>query len=170
MQIFIMRHGEAAQIAGNDSLRPLTEKGAIEAKNMAPWLLKQNPKLLNVFVSPYLRAQQTFENMSNVLTQANVLVNQPKTIDFITPSGNAQHVHDFLDGELSQRSEIDITDENAAILFVSHMPFVSYFVAELTEDNQMPIFPTGAIAVIDYDAKLMKGQLREVISPAKVNN
>jgi phosphohistidine phosphatase len=166
MQIFIMRHGEAANIAGDDSLRPLTEQGLFEAKIMGQWLLQKNSKLLNVFVSPYLRAQQTCENVSGLLRQDDLLVNQPTTVDFITPSGNAQHVHDFLDGLLSESNKMDNGDEDLAILFVSHMPFVSYFVAQLTDKNQMPIFPTGAIAVIDYDIKRMQGQLVDIISPA----
>ena len=168
MQIFIMRHGEAANIAGDDSLRPLTEKGELEAKRMGRWLLQKNSTLLDVFVSPYLRAQQTCENVSSLLKKANLLVNQPKVVDFITPSGNAQQVHDFLDGSLSQCSESDNFDDNLSVLFVSHMPFVSYFVADLTDKNQMPIFPTGAIAIIDYDTKRMQGQLVDIISPDKL--
>lgn len=175
MQIFIMRHGEAANIAGDDSLRPLTEQGILEAKIMGQWLLQKNSKLLNVFVSPYLRAQQTCENVLDLLKQNHLLIDKPKTVDFITPSGNVQQVHDFLDGLLSQDNEADNekgnkkdnVDQNLAILFVSHMPFVSYFVAELTDKNQMPIFPTGAIAVIDYDTECMQGQLVDIISPAK---
>ncbi|MDX2370097.1 MAG: phosphohistidine phosphatase SixA [Colwellia sp.] len=170
MQIFIMRHGEAANLAGDDSLRPLTKQGIIEAKIMGRWLLENSPKLLDVFVSPYIRAQQTCANVSSFLIKANLLMTQPKTLDLITPSGNAPHVHDFLDGLLSQCNEADNDDKNLAVLFVSHMPFVSYFVAELTDKNQMPIFPTGAIAVIDYDTKRMQGQLVDIISPAKLNN
>ncbi len=165
-----MRHGEAANITGDDSLRPLTDQGILEAKIMGRWLLQKTPKLLDVFVSPYIRAQQTCENVSDFLIKSNLLMTQPKTLDLITPSGNAQHMHDFLDGLLSQCNEVDHGDKNLAVLFVSHMPFVSYFVAQLTDKNQMPIFPTGAIAVIDYDTKCMQGQLLDIISPAKLNS
>ena len=168
MQIFIMRHGEAADVAGDDSMRPLTEQGALEAKIMGQWLLTSNFKLLNVFVSPYLRAQQTCTNVSNFLVKDDLLVNKPKTLDLITPSGDVQLVHDFLDGLISQSNEADDSDKNLAILFISHMPFISYFVAQLTDKYKMPIFATGAIAVIDYDTKLMQGQLLEIISPAKL--
>lgn len=169
MQILIMRHGEAANIAGDDSMRPLTEQGVLEAKIMGQWILQNNPKMLDVFVSPYLRAQQTCDNVSNLLVKASLLVNQPETLNLITPSGNAQHVHDFLDGLLNHCDEADNGDQNLTVLFVSHMPFVSYFVAELTDKNQTPIFPTGAIAVIDYDVKRMQGELLDIISPAKLN-
>lgn len=46
------------------------------------------------------------------------------------------------------------------------MPLVSYLVAELTYDQQSPIFQTAAVAHIDYDIKTMKGQLVQLISPA----
>jgi phosphohistidine phosphatase len=164
MQIFIMRHGEAANTAGDDSLRPLTEQGGLEAEKMGLWLLQKNTKLLDVFVSPYLRAQQTCEKATSLFKKSHLLVNQPIILNSITPSGSAQEVHDFLDGSLSECNEL-VNDKNVAVLFVSHMPFVSYFVAELTDKSQMPIFPTGAIAVIDYDTKRMNGQLVELISP-----
>lgn len=165
-----MRHGEAANISGDDSMRPLTEQGVLEAKLMGQWLLQKKIKLLDVFVSPYLRAQQTCENVCSFLKKANLLVNQPQTVDLITPSGNAQQVHDFLDGLLSQCNDVDNSDKNSAVLFVSHMPFVSYLVAELTDKNQMPIFSTGAIAVINYDKKRMQGQLVDIISPANLSS
>lgn len=163
-----MRHGEAANIAGEDSLRPLTEQGIQEAKIMGQWLLKNNSKLLDVFVSPYLRAQQTYANVSDFLVKDNRLVNKAKTFDLITPSGDAQVVHDFLDGLLSQSNETGDHDKNLAVLFVSHMPFISYFVAQLTDKYQMPIFATSAIAIIDYDTELMQGQLVDIISPAQL--
>ncbi len=165
-----MRHGEATNLAGDDSLRPLTEQGILEANIMGKWLLRNSPKLLEVFVSPYLRAQQTCAKVSELLMKANLLVNQPKTLGFITPSGNVQHAHDFLDGLFIQLNETKNCDDNLAILFVSHMPFVSYLVTELTAKHQMPIFSTGAIAVIDYDIKHMQGQLVDIISPAKLPN
>jgi len=170
MQIFIMRHGDAANITGEDSLRPLTEQGLFEAKIMGLWLIQNSPKLVDVFVSPYVRAQQTCATVASYLIKADLLTNQPKTLDLITPSGNARQMHDFLDGLLSQFNEADCSDNNAAILIVSHMPFVSYLVAQLTENHQMPIFATGAVAIIDYDTTRMKGQLVDVISPTQVKD
>lgn len=169
MQIFIMRHGEAANIVGDDSMRPLTEQGIIEAKLMGQWLLQNSSKLLDVFVSPFIRAQQTYDNVASVLIKANILITQPKTFNLITPSGNAQQVHDFLDGLFNQYNATDCNGKNSAVLFVSHMPFVSYLVAELTDKIQMPILPTGAIAVIDYDTTSMQGRLLGIMSPAKLN-
>jgi len=173
MQIFIMRHGEAANIAGEDSLRPLTKQGLLEAEKMGLWLARSKLKLRHVFVSPYLRAQQTCINVTDALTRAT-LVNDivPETLDFITPSGNARQVHDFIDGLFQSDDSLikdNCGDDNQAIIFVSHMPFVSYLVAELTASFNTPIFSTGAIAMIDYDIEQMKGQLVDIVAPEKMN-
>ena len=45
------------------------------------------------------------------------------------------------------------------------MPLVSYLVAELTVDQQSPIFQTAAIAQIDYDKNNMNGKLIRLVSP-----
>ena len=170
MKIFIMRHGEAAEIAGDDSQRPLTKQGIDEAKTMGQWLSKRSANFLDVLVSPYIRAQQTYESVTHSLDKDGLFSHQAKTADFITPSGDAKQVHDFVDGVCSQYQKSDYNDNSSAILFISHMPFVSYFVAELTDKNNMPMFATGAIAVIDYDIDAMQGQLVEIVSPCQVNN
>ena len=172
MQIYIMRHGDAANIAGKDSLRPLTQQGVLEAEKMGLWLARTKPKLTNVFVSPYLRAQQTCAKVTEALTMSGLLNGvSPETLGFITPSGNARQVHDFIDGLFQLKessSENDFVGDNQAILFISHMPFVSYLVAELTTSFNTPIFSTGAIAVIDYDVEQMTGQLVDIVAPSKI--
>jgi phosphohistidine phosphatase len=173
MKIFIMRHGEAASFASEDSQRPLTTKGVLEAKKMGQWLTYCNPALMNIFVSPYCRAQQTCTNVIDALSKAELSTESiVETLDFITPSGNARQFHDYLDGLLQSKNSLieeNNVDDNHAILFISHMPFVSYVVGELTGTSNMPIFSTGTIAVIDYDVKLMRGQLMDMVSPEKVN-
>jgi phosphohistidine phosphatase len=161
MYIFIMRHGEAANIEGKDSLRPLTKLGAIQAQRMGGWIAKYElAKLMKIFVSPYVRAQQSCANVLlaiNKLVGANDII--PETFDLITPAGNTKQVHNFIDGLTVN----NIADQNQAILFISHMPFVSYLVGELTNSTNMPIFATGSIAVIDYDTEKMQGQLVEIV-------
>ena len=168
MQSFIMRHGEASNqcaISSNsDSLRPLTELGDSEAKIMGKWLSDAQTGVIDIYVSPYLRAQQTCAHVVNILANNDLqLINKPTTLDFITPAGDTQQTHDFIDGVLAQN-----VDVKKAILLVSHMPFVSFLVGQLTNSQNMPIFATGAIAHINYDSHLMQGQLVDMISPAKV--
>ncbi len=163
-----MRHGEASSqcLTSNysDTIRPLTEVGEYEAKRMGQWLALTQANPIEILVSPYLRAQQTCSHVVNILAENGVpLATQPKTLDIITPAVDAQQTHDFIDGLLAQNA-----DERKVILLVSHMPFVSYLVAQLTQSQDMPIFATGAIAHINYDSHLMQGQLVEIVSPAQV--
>jgi len=166
MQIFIMRHGEASpqnfSSINGDSLRPLTNKGCTEAESTGQWLVKRNVSAFDIFVSPYLRAQQTCQHVVKALSsEAQQDYIQLETIDFITPEGDAQQVHDFIDGAIAAS-----VNDDKAILFVSHMPFVSYLVAELTKSQNTPIFATGAIAYIDYDVQQMHGELCEIYTPS----
>jgi phosphohistidine phosphatase len=169
MYIYIMRHGEAANIEGEDSQRPLTKKGVIEAEQMGFWLAQcKLTRLLKIFVSPYVRAQQSCNNVMSAFNKSAKLSGiNSETLDLITPSGNVKHVHDFIDGLCHELefSQHNTCDEKEAILFVSHMPFVSYLVGELTDSTNMPIFSTGAIAVIDYDIVKMQGKLVDIVLP-----
>jgi len=167
MKIFIMRHGEAAGVLGDDSLRPLSSNGLLEAEQMGKWLARSQISLSYVFVSPYLRAQQTCACViNNLIEEQAELLRQFETLNFITPSGNAKQAHDFIDGLLAEETgKSNKLDDDQTMLIISHMPFVSYLVAELTSTKQMPIFSTATIAVIDYDIERMQGQLLEMVSP-----
>ena len=166
MQLFIMRHGEAQnfveQGSRDDSQRALTTQGELEAKMMANWLQKMKVKPKQVFVSPYIRAQLScaiaFSMMETTIT----------TLDFITPSGDAKQVHDFLDGWCSDQQRLTVHKaelEEESLLIIAHMPLVSYLVAQLTQFEHAPIFATAGIAHIDYDIDAMQGQLISMVSP-----
>lgn len=154
MQVYIMRHGQAFTSGSVDALRELTTEGKQEARIMAKWIAEQKIDLDQIIVSPFVRAQETSKELFNYLDKKIAVT----TLDFITPSGSAQTVHDYIDG-------VCATDNINSLLIVSHMPLVSYLVAELTIDGDCPIFQTAAIAHIDYDIKLMKGQLMSLTSP-----
>lgn len=154
MQLFIMRHGQANQYGAVDAERELTEQGFLEASLMAKWLRETEITIDQVFVSPFKRAQQTAKTVYED-AQLNC---SSKTLDFITPSGSAMAVHDYIDGVVSM-------EKLGSVLIVSHMPLVSYLVEQLTHDKQSPIFQTAAIAHIEYDVKKMKGELIQLISP-----
>ena len=167
MQLYIMRHGEAQNPVSHsltsDSDRELTKQGEFEAQLMAHWLVKMKADIAQLWVSPFNRAQQTCAQISKNI---NVVA---ETLDFITPAGDAKQVHDFIDafiaGQLENTTGSDSSKKPKAIFIVSHMPLVSYLVAELTHYQAAPIFATAAIAEIDYDIKSMKGELVRLISP-----
>jgi phosphohistidine phosphatase len=165
MQIFIMRHGEAKsfieQGSHDDSQRALTREGELEAKIMSSWLQKTKVSPKQVFVSPYVRAQQTCA-IATLAMETTIT-----TLDFITPSGNAKQVHDFIDGWLSEQSP-EYRQYEQSLLIISHMPLVSYLVAELTQSENVPIFSTAGIAHINYGIDQMQGTLQRLISPIEL--
>lgn len=156
MRIFIMRHGQASALPAVDAERPLTAHGIDEVNVMAQWLKSLPFKFDKIYVSPFKRAQQTAITVTHLLHTKEKLT----TLNFITPSGSAHELHDFLDG-----CNVDSLEEQT-ILIVSHMPLVSYLVAELTDEHTAPIFQTAAIAEIDYDETNMTGHLQKMISPS----
>ncbi|WP_305816242.1 phosphohistidine phosphatase SixA [Photobacterium leiognathi] len=141
MRIYIMRHGEAENFAASDAERPLTERGSRQSKQMAEMLSQQLVQPLDmVLVSPYLRAQQTWQCMEPSLADAiDVQVS-----DEITPYGDAETVVDYLKAMISVKKP-------QSVLIVSHLPLVGYLTAELVAGLQPLMFTTSAIAAIDYD-------------------
>ena len=87
MQVFIMRHGDAALDAASDSVRPLTSCGCDESRLMANWLKGQKVDIERVLVSPFLRAEQTLD----VVGECMNLFNHKLNASFTTPETNAAH-------------------------------------------------------------------------------
>lgn len=159
MRIYIMRHGEAHTFAGSDEDRPLTERGELQSVDIARWLAQALPdgKLDLVLVSPYLRAQQTWQACENVLPPAKRVL----TEDGITPYGDSEHVASYLRALVS-------VDAPSSILVVSHLPLVGYLTAEFDADMQPPMFPTSSVSCIDYDAATGKSEVLWMKSPSQL--
>lgn len=154
MQVYIMRHGQAFTSGLADALRELTTEGKQEASKMANWIADNKIELDHIIASPYVRTQQTTKELCNNLKQEIPIT----TLDLITPIGSAQEAHDYIDGVCAD-NKLD------NLLIVTHMPLVSYLVAELTVSGECPIFQTAAIAHIDYNPSMMKGELISLTSP-----
>lgn len=154
MQIFIMRHGEAALDAASDALRPLTERGKSESIKMAEWMTKQGHTIDYVLASPYLRAQQTLDAVKTDLA----LPSKIETDDGIIPGGNPSHVAHYLRalGHSGYKN----------ILVISHLPLVGYVVAELCPAVCAPMFSTSTIACVDFDLSKGAGELLWQVSPS----
>lgn len=152
--VFIMRHGEAESVITNDKSRALTNQGRAEVNQSSQWLAEQfcnNKPVALALVSPYVRARQTFQEVTNHIHFSNFEV-----CSDITPNGNAKLTHDYLDVRLSQLGN-DI--KHKSVLMVSHMPFVSYLLDELCDFAHMSLFTTGSVAVVRYSIARGKGEL-----------
>lgn len=160
MKIYIMRHGEAQAFAASDEQRVLTDKGRQQSEAMAKWLASQLPgsQLDAVMVSPYVRAQQTWQSCGHCLPTPNSV----ETEHDITPYGDSDVVADYV------RAYIETTGVTS-LLLVSHLPLVGYLTAELVDGGQAPMFPTSSIAAIDYDPDTGKGQLLSMHSPNSIH-
>lgn len=155
MKIYIMRHGQASLQANTDAERQLTATGREDSAKVAQWLSQFEPSLDCVLFSPYVRAAQTWDVICNFFDTGVVEVCKD-----ITPYGDADDVADFL---LALQGQHDYE----TMLIVSHLPVVSYLVAALTTDRQLPSFATSAIACVEVKAD--KIELSWIESPASIN-
>ena len=117
MEIFLLRHGHAVMHAPTDAERPLSDQGRAEVRSTLTQSAERLAKLDAVWVSPYLRAQQTWQEASAFIADAPQSIQQPA----ITPEGRSCDVMALIDNAGIQR-----------ILLVTHQPFVGDFVDALT--------------------------------------
>ncbi|MER2473275.1 phosphohistidine phosphatase SixA [Photorhabdus laumondii] len=156
MQIFIMRHGDAALDAISDAARQLTPRGCDESQKMACWLARQKHQIDLVLVSPYIRAEQTLQIVRKSLS----LPDGEEVLLGLTPSGDAATVSSYLQFLAEQGYN--------AILVVSHLPLVSYLVAELCPAETPPMFATSAMICVDLNSQTGKGTLVWQVSPSQL--
>lgn len=155
MQVFIMRHGDAALDAASDSVRPLTPCGCDESRLMANWLKGQKVDIERVLVSPFLRAEQTLDVVGGC-------INLPGDVDVLpelTPCGDVGLVSAYLQA---------LANEGVATaLVISHLPLVGYLVSELCPGEAPPMFTTSAIASVTLDES-GKGAFNWQMSPCNL--
>jgi phosphohistidine phosphatase len=139
MQVFIMRHGDAALDAASDSVRPLTVCGCDESRQMATWLKGQKVDIERVLVSPYLRAEQTLDIVGECM-------NLPKHVDVmpeLTPCGDVGLVSAYLQA---------LANEGVATaLVVSTCRWWGTGLRAVSGETP-PMFTTSAIACVTLDA------------------
>ncbi|MDP5254757.1 MULTISPECIES: phosphohistidine phosphatase SixA [unclassified Vibrio] len=157
MKIFIMRHGEAVLMANSDAERALTDQGRRDSEKVAQACVQQGISHFDkVLVSPYLRAQQTWQQTQDHFTFGEVV-----TCPDITPYGNADHVFDYVNA-LAQVEPIE------SLLIVSHLPLVGYLAAEFVRDLSPPMFVTSGLLCIDFQIEKQFGEVVWQLSPQSV--
>lgn len=135
MNIVIMRHGEAVLEANSDEERNLTAFGRKQSVQMAQWLAARLPRLDRVLVSPYVRAQQTWQTIRDFLPATT----EVETLDDLVPHGHADRVADYL-------RALELQGGNDNVLLVSHLPLVGYVIADLCPQEGAPLFVTSGMA------------------------
>ncbi len=148
MKIFIMRHGEAGHFASSDAERTLTSRGKSDSMAViAQSLVKMPEKIDKVLVSPYVRAQETWQEISSVVFAKSV-----ELCDDITPYGESERVYDYVCA-LAEVEDIQ------SVMFVSHLPLVGYLTAEFASDINAPMFPTSGLVCVEFDLESRRGEL-----------
>lgn len=138
MQLFLMRHGDAGFNAASDRERVLTESGRYHTNLMSAWLSQQVSEFDLVLLSPYLRVQQTWQELSQHFPAPRKM----QVLDDIVPSGDPRTASDLILAYAEQYK----ADK---VLVLSHMPLLGYLVSELVAGVEPPLFPTSGIALID---------------------
>lgn len=129
-QLFILRHGQAANVAPSDAERPLTDHGEAQALQLAQqW---QGKHFDYVFVSPYLRAQQTWQALSSQLSADHI-----ETVTWCTPDISTQKAIDTLVA----------LPNPCRVLIVCHQTFAGRLVTQLTEGHEQGMHLNTANAV-----------------------
>ena len=157
MKLIIMRHGEAETSNTSDKMRNLTAHGWRQTSEAAKWLAThviKNKQIDLALVSPYVRAQQSFESVSSVLTCKQKI----DVAEFI-PSAKAQQAHLVLDRLLSENPQAQ------SLIIVSHMPLICFLLDELLMTQQACLFDTSGLAIIDYNSQMSSGVLLEFYHP-----
>lgn len=139
MKIIVMRHGEAEMIANSDRERRLTLRGQRQASAQGT-LLRQQVNFDKVLVSPYVRAQETFQQVNEVYE--GKLQEKMETWAGITPNGQAETVVDYLN-LLSQQNVY-------SVLIISHLPLVGDIIGVLGLKHLVKFYP-ATFAEIEWN-------------------
>lgn len=153
MRLYIMRHGHAVLplSAQSDEQRRLTPTGEEEAISTASWLAQKAGQIDACLVSPYIRAQQTA-----TVALGAIRTGKRQDVHELTPDTDPAQALAAIAAEIEQH-------DYQQVLIVSHMPLVSYLVHEIDRNKQPPIFPTGGIAVLEFDPHSLRGQFEQLM-------
>ncbi|QFU25249.1 phosphohistidine phosphatase SixA [Shewanella eurypsychrophilus] len=138
MQLFLMRHGEAGYQAHSDRERTLTDTGRYHTSVMSNWLGKSVVEFDLVLVSPYLRAQQSWQEVSKHFPEPRKWL----TLDELVPSGDPSTAA-ALTVAYAEQFKAD------KVLVIAHMPLLGYMVSELVAGIEPPLFATSGVTLID---------------------
>lgn len=139
MNLFLLRHGNAESSAATDRDRRLSAEGREELHSVLTRCRHELASVERVLVSPYVRAQQTYEIARQYLPQISAA--QQETVGFLKPSGNPRAVIEWAH-EAADKS----------VLLVTHQPLVGTLLDELCGfEPGLYRMGTAALAAIRAD-------------------
>lgn len=149
--LHLLRHahaGDAADWAGPDTTRPLTDKGERQAERLGRFLAAQRVRPSAILTSPLVRARRTAELVAAPL--GLVVREDPRLADRL---GIAT-------------VEAMLRDAGDAPMLVGHEPDLSALVGLLVDAGHVPM-RKGALATIDAEMPLGRGtgSLRWLLPP-----
>ncbi|WP_163932932.1 phosphohistidine phosphatase SixA [Paraferrimonas sp. SM1919] len=137
MNLFFMRHGQASFDAATDAERPLTSLGRQQSADMVQYLTQLDDFDM-IFVSPYLRAQQTLASLN---LPAHIKVT---SLDELTPESDPTQTAITLNAYIEHF-------KMKKALVIAHMPLLGYLMSEYVPGLEPLLFTTSGIAHISYN-------------------
>ena len=137
MKLYLIRHGDA-EYSTNDTIRPLSPQGELEAKNAGRYLLKTDSKLDFIYHSTLRRSRETAEHIAQTLN-AVALLNER---DGLRPE----------DDSLLFAEELQIERQSGAI--IGHLPFLHILASTLllSSPELLPIkYTTGSVLCLERE-------------------
>ena len=162
MDLYVIRHGIAVE-AGmpgfeHDSQRPLTEKGREKMRGIALGLLALDVKLDMVLSSPYVRAWETAQILSEVFDMKGKLAFS----DYLVPANFTEQ----LIGEIIEKYPV------GSLALVGHEPSLSALISTLLagEPDMMINMKKGAVCCLklDLQGRDRRAMLEWLLSPAQL--
>ncbi|MBN8582084.1 MAG: phosphohistidine phosphatase SixA [Anaerolineae bacterium] len=140
MNLYLIRHAIAEEetSSGEDSQRELTDKGAKKMRLIAKGLRTLGVDFDLIVSSPYIRAVQTAEILSEVFKKKKFVLS-----DHLMPMGDI----DLLIAEINEKYSVN------SLAIVGHEPYLSTFVSLLTTGGA-PIemtFKKGGVCHLSTD-------------------
>jgi phosphohistidine phosphatase len=148
MNLYLLRHADAVSLGEQgiktDEERPLTERGVLQAEQLAEGLTRLGAAVDKVLTSPLRRALQTAEVLCRKLKRPGL---EPTTCNQLSPGQSTKKL-----AKLLLRSDA----EN--MILVGHEPDLSRHTAWLMGSKEARLeFSKGAMAHVSCDAIPHKG-------------
>jgi len=138
MRIYLVRHSDSVDRVPSmpDAARYLTARGRVSFREMALRFRDAGGLPTRILTSPFVRAVQTAEILSETLRYDGEVVLDPR----LSPGFDVEKMNDVLDGYTSERE----------IAFVGHEPDLGGILARLLSLPGGYAMRKGAIAALDF--------------------